>query len=113
MFVGYATVSLIEATGDTPVCALAEAGCKRVFTAVTKSMKITPCPGWHRALESLRQGDPFVTLPRMRLHLPRKDLLTFFVMLDTRGVFLQSLHEPIALLRRPNALAILHGAHCL
>ena len=70
-------------------------GCERVFTDVTASVQVTRRPGLNSALEYLRQDDTFVTLKLMRLNLPIKQLLNFFVMLEARGVSFQSLYDPI------------------
>jgi DNA invertase Pin-like site-specific DNA recombinase len=95
MLVGYATVSQIDSTVDAQVRELVQAGCERVFTDVTASVQITRRPGLNSVLEYLRQDDTFVTLQLVQLNLPIKQLLKFFVMLDARGVSLQSLHDPI------------------
>jgi DNA invertase Pin-like site-specific DNA recombinase len=82
MLVGYATVSQIDSTVDTQVREFVQAGCERVFTDVTASAQITRRPGLNSVLEYLRQDDTFVTLQLMRLNLPIKQLLNFFVMLE-------------------------------
>jgi DNA invertase Pin-like site-specific DNA recombinase len=95
MLVGYATVSQVDSTVDTQVRELVQAGCERVFTDVTASVKITHRPGLSSALAYLRKDDIFVTLQLIRLNLPIKQLLELFVMLETCGVSFQSLYDPI------------------
>jgi DNA invertase Pin-like site-specific DNA recombinase len=95
MWVGYATVSKVDSTVDTQVRELVQAGCERVFTDPTASMKITHRPGLNSALDYLRKDDTFVTLQLIRLNLPIQQLLKLFVMLEACGIAFQSLYDPI------------------
>jgi DNA invertase Pin-like site-specific DNA recombinase len=70
MWVRYATVSKVDSTVDTvdtQVRELVQAGCERVFTDPTASMKITHRPGLNSALDYLRKDDTFVTLQLIRI----------------------------------------------
>ena len=95
MRIGYATVSQVNTSIDTQVREIGQAGCERVLTDGAASVRMAYRLGLSGALDYLRKDDTFVTLQLVRLNLPIKQLLKFFVMLEARGVTFQSLHDPI------------------
>ncbi len=62
MRIGYATVSQVDSSIDTQVRELGQAGCERVFTDGTASVRMASRPGLSGALDYLRKDDTFVTL---------------------------------------------------
>jgi DNA invertase Pin-like site-specific DNA recombinase len=93
--IGYARVSTDDQHVDAQVSRLMEAGCDRVFRDEGVSGRKASRPEWDKVLAYLRQGDILVAVKLDRFGRSTKHLLEVAAELETRGVGLRCLDQPI------------------
>lgn len=94
MRIGYARVSTRDQVADLQTDALEQSGCERVFVDVASGAK-SARPELDNLLHQLRRGDTLVIWKLDRLGRSLKHLVDLVAELNTIGVGLQSLNDPI------------------
>lgn len=94
MKIGYARVSTRDQNADLQLDALKKAGCERIYQDVASGAK-SARPELDKLLANVRAGDTLVFWKLDRLGRSLKHLVNLVGELSERGVYLQSLNDPI------------------